>query len=328
MLTNLLNQIETNETPLAGFNPASYVDFIKLIVEQDCRPEQPDEDEAPQMTDALWELAERCWQKDAKARPDINVICDNISRQLLVVDTKAPRFAPPVLQTEADAEETKVDQILYPKEAPRDQVPIRKDDVDDEFLRHCIQSQNEFYIGRREGSESLMVSMACFRLMREGLKFNICDLETSCVRNCDVEGLSERIEVKIAGSLLYSCRFWASHFRDAVTNRGDQDVLMREVKELLDTRLLFWLEVMSLTNEVSAAKTALLTILPLVEVNSLLFDVGVDAKEWICSHRYLILNYRTSFGMPFDSSLLSVPQSQRVLRTSTYPRCLFHLQKA
>lgn len=63
--TNRLIQILTNETPLAAFSVASYIEFIELVVEQDRKPEQPDEDEA-QMADGLWQLAERCWQKNPR----------------------------------------------------------------------------------------------------------------------------------------------------------------------------------------------------------------------------------------------------------------------
>ena len=141
-------------------------------------------------------------------------------------------------------------------------------------MRYSNRLPNKFYIGRGNDSDNMMLSLACFRLMRNGLKFNICDLETSCLRNRDVKDMSKRIEAKITGSLLYSCRFWAFHLRDAMTNRYAQGVLLGEVKEFFDVRLLFWLEVMSLTGEVTAAKSALLIVVQLVEVRSFLLAVG------------------------------------------------------
>jgi hypothetical protein len=41
---------------------------------------------------------------------------------------------------------------------------------------------------------------------------------------------------------------------------------MRELEEFLYTRLLFWLEVMSLANEVAAGNISLLTVAPLIPV--------------------------------------------------------------
>jgi hypothetical protein len=142
-----------------------------------------------------------------------------------------------------------------------------------EFLWDSNQCPKQFYIGR--GVESWKLSMACCRLMRDGLRFNICDLETSSLLNRDVDGLEERIKAKIAGSLLYSCRFWASHFKDAMGSRCNDESFMTEVKEFFDVRLLYWLEVMSLIGELASANVALLTVAALVKVSSPLLAVEV-----------------------------------------------------
>jgi hypothetical protein len=62
------------------------MDFIELVVKQDLRPNRPEDEEAPQMTDDLWQLAETCWVKNPTARPNVNTVCDAISRELR--DTK------------------------------------------------------------------------------------------------------------------------------------------------------------------------------------------------------------------------------------------------
>ncbi|KAF8177287.1 kinase-like protein, partial [Mycena galopus ATCC 62051] len=61
-----LYELFTDEIPLTTI-PAG--DFIELVLRIGVRPERPDEDECPRMTDGIWSLAERCWNKDAKARP-------------------------------------------------------------------------------------------------------------------------------------------------------------------------------------------------------------------------------------------------------------------
>jgi hypothetical protein len=80
--TEHLNQIQTNEVPLLSLSLVNYVCFSELIVKLGRRPERPEEDEAPQMTDALWQLAERCWTTDPTGRPTANAICDDMSHQL------------------------------------------------------------------------------------------------------------------------------------------------------------------------------------------------------------------------------------------------------
>jgi WD40 repeat protein len=43
--------------------------LVELVVKQGVRPERPDDEDAPQLSDAIWELAEACWVKDPKVRP-------------------------------------------------------------------------------------------------------------------------------------------------------------------------------------------------------------------------------------------------------------------
>jgi hypothetical protein len=61
-----------------------YNDFIELILKFGARPQRPEEDEFPGLSDGIWELAERCWDKDPKARPSATQIHDAI--QLLMMD--------------------------------------------------------------------------------------------------------------------------------------------------------------------------------------------------------------------------------------------------
>jgi WD40 repeat protein len=49
------------------------------VVRQNVRPERPDDEEAPQLSDGIWELAEACWVKNAKERPTAAVLCATLS---------------------------------------------------------------------------------------------------------------------------------------------------------------------------------------------------------------------------------------------------------
>jgi serine/threonine protein kinase len=80
--SSISNQVQTKEIPLASLSIVSYIEFKDLIIRQDIRPERPEDDEAPQMTDALWQLAERCWTKLPAARPKADTVCDAISSEL------------------------------------------------------------------------------------------------------------------------------------------------------------------------------------------------------------------------------------------------------
>jgi WD40 repeat protein len=76
---NKLKQIFSNEIPWGELN---FSQFVELVVRQDIRPERPDDEDAPQLSDALWELAEKCWVKNPKLRPTSSVVCDTLSHLL------------------------------------------------------------------------------------------------------------------------------------------------------------------------------------------------------------------------------------------------------
>jgi hypothetical protein len=134
-----------------------------------------------------------------------------------------------------------------------------------EFLCDPKRCPGQFFIDREKDSRQL--AEACLRLMKDGLKFNICDLETSHVLNKNLpERISKQIETAIPPPLSYSCRFWAVHLQDTTIYEDGSDPLIEEVEDFLHVRLLYWLEIMSLIEEVSGANTALLTVVSCVQV--------------------------------------------------------------
>ena len=72
-------EIYTNEIPLGHIN---YADFIELVVQRNVRPEWPDDEDAPQFSDAVWELAKSCWIKEPKERPTAAALCTTVSHLL------------------------------------------------------------------------------------------------------------------------------------------------------------------------------------------------------------------------------------------------------
>jgi hypothetical protein len=128
-----------------------------------------------------------------------------------------------------------------------------------EFLTDAERCRDHrFLVDQNEQHHHL--TLGCLRIMKTGLKFNICGLETSYARNDEVADLSERRATMIPSRLQYSCRFWAAHLLELTSGLGCFDSLLKEVRELLYIRLLYWLEVMSLIEEVPASLVALLTV--------------------------------------------------------------------
>lgn len=90
--------------------------------------------------------------------------------------------------------------------------------------------------------------------MEEKPRFNICDLESSCVHNDDVGGLEGVIKARIPPQLFYACNFWAHHLRKVPLMHTH----FQNLSTFLYTRLLPWLEVMSLLKNLHFSRPALL----------------------------------------------------------------------
>lgn len=54
------------------------------------RPDRPGEDKAPQLTDAVWHLAESCWAQNFPARPNADSVCNTISSLLSTATQASP----------------------------------------------------------------------------------------------------------------------------------------------------------------------------------------------------------------------------------------------
>ncbi|KAG2066758.1 hypothetical protein BDR04DRAFT_1029204, partial [Suillus decipiens] len=113
-------------------------------------------------------------------------------------------------------------------------------------------SSKEFFIDLSKAQRDL--AFASLRVMRHGLRFNMCDLKSSYLPNKEDPGLQERVQKCIPLHLSYSSRFWISHVR---TTAFDKE-LAKEVRSFFDhERLFFWLESLALINALSGVVPAL-----------------------------------------------------------------------
>lgn len=108
------------------------------------------------------------------------------------------------------------------------------------------------------------LALACWRVMKAELQFNICHLETSYLKNSDIHGLDSLIAKYISPHLSYACRFWASHAEAVLPEPETLGIL----KGFFDHYFLYWLEVLSLIGELPKASLALQTSIDWVKVNS------------------------------------------------------------
>jgi hypothetical protein len=131
--------------------------------------------------------------------------------------------------------------------------------------RRC--GKNPWLIDLSVANQVLAVS--CLRQMNNGLYFNMCELESSHIANHDVSDLPARISTAIPLHLSYACHFWANHVQTAQC--GDE--LFDEIHNFLFNKLLYWLEVLSLTEKINLASPALLKMAKWSRVSLLWFVI-------------------------------------------------------
>jgi hypothetical protein len=109
----------------------------------------------------------------------------------------------------------------------------------------------------------LRLTTACFRVMDDGLRFNICGIETSHRRNFEIDGISERVDNAISPELVYATHYWADHLQSAPKDFE----LLHHLERLMHTKFLFWLEVLSLKGQTLLAYSAIIKSLKCVQVS-------------------------------------------------------------
>ena len=108
------------------------------------------------------------------------------------------------------------------------------------------------------------LAQSCFRIMKSNLKFNICDLPSSFLFDSEVPDLKNRVNANISEILKYSCRHWAHHVTQAMTQA---DSLQHYISEFLDIHVLFWVEAMNLLGLSGQCSPNLLSVRTMLRVS-------------------------------------------------------------
>ena len=109
----------------------------------------------------------------------------------------------------------------------------------------------------RKPVHHLDLASGCFQVMRQDLKFNICGIETSYYRNKEIEGIEERVDQAIMPMLMYACRYWAEHLAFGSVSAPDPHPLADAIMDFIKRRLLYWIEVFSLKDQMSMVSVIL-----------------------------------------------------------------------
>ncbi|EDR02514.1 uncharacterized protein LACBIDRAFT_295411 [Laccaria bicolor S238N-H82] len=98
--------------------------------------------------------------------------------------------------------------------------------------------------GCNQAMHHRVLADACFRCMKDGLRFNIANIPSSFVLDIDNSILADAVKENIAPVLSYSSRNWSYHLSAAASIIPDG--LHDSISEFLQLRALFWIEAMNL----------------------------------------------------------------------------------
>ncbi|KAG8703002.1 hypothetical protein FRC08_003123 [Ceratobasidium sp. 394] len=150
------------------------------------------------------------------------------------------------------------------------------------------------------------LAASCLEVMLQGLRFNICGLEDSCIMNRDVVDLQTRIETNIRAELIYCCLYWTSHLVALPFA-----VVSSRTIELLDAllcgqHLLYWVEVLSLTDELHATMWAMDQLISWIDDNrSKYTTIAADVYRFV-SATYVAISSSTPHlyvsALPFGAA--------------------------
>lgn len=142
-----------------------------------------------------------------------------------------------------------------------------------DFIRDSERCPPPFYIDEEE--QHIRIAFATLRVMRCHLVFNICNIPTSHFKNSEIPDLEEKVEKFIPGHLVYACRFWVEH---AVAVEFNVE-LISDIQDFMTNRFLYWLEVLSMTNQIWVVIDQLGSLIRWCEVRVLIL-VGVKTKMY------------------------------------------------
>ena len=108
-----------------------------------------------------------------------------------------------------------------------------------------------FHISPSTHHSELLIG--CLDLMNQTLEKNMCRLPDA-VANSDVSNLKEKVELYIDPALRYACTSWHMHLVGGYTTLVHALDITSALRQFLEKKFLFWLEVLSVTG---AARNAL-----------------------------------------------------------------------
>ncbi|CCA75243.2 hypothetical protein PIIN_09227, partial [Serendipita indica DSM 11827] len=132
-----------------------------------------------------------------------------------------------------------------------------------EYLRRCsaVDSRNKGHINMSKShGQAASWCLKCFKSPTEGLRFNICQIESSFCLNRETPNLDTKISKFISRRLRYASSHWLFHVTE--TDNNWRSTLKTELQYIIRfPYVLYWMEILSFTGGVARALAGLRAVM-------------------------------------------------------------------
>ncbi|KAF8514938.1 WD40-repeat-containing domain protein [Hysterangium stoloniferum] len=163
----------------------------------------------------------------------------------------------------------------------------------------------EYFID--QGQQCEYFTSMIFNVMSKELKFNICGIETSYLLNEAIDDLDDKVAANISVQLAYACRFWADHLYFSPGNL----ILLEKMESFIKNSFLYWLEVLSVSNEVGRVDGMLLDAAQWMELHNADAKFVRDAAVFCTTFKTILVQ---STPHIYLSALPFAPQTSVISR--------------
>ncbi|KAI6128085.1 hypothetical protein EDD16DRAFT_1892622 [Pisolithus croceorrhizus] len=158
-----------------------------------------------------------------------------------------------------------------------------------------------------EGRAHAQLALCCLKVMLRHLKRNICSIGDDVVLNSEIPDLESKLRECIPPVLSYACRHWGEHLSHAARDTDHWEELIERLSEFTSTKLLYWIEALSLEGRFPLCISNLVTVMPWCKANA----VGPKTSNVIYDAYRLVLDFHQVIDVSalqlYHSALIFIP---------------------
>jgi len=144
--------------------------------------------------------------------------------------------------------------LLLIPDGPEDPVRVFHKSFPDFLTDHKRCKNKELFVDPAVHHAEILLS--CLKLMGEGLKRNICNLDDYAILS-EIKDLSTYKKDYIGDALEYACHFWTKHLVEIPSSSPFVEEVQRAIDQFFTTHFLHWIEVLVLTRNLGAGVYAI-----------------------------------------------------------------------